>query len=145
MWFPLAVPGVPDVDTVQAAAAAVLDWIDQTVAPDRTVVMLGFSQGGTTALQVARNRPARVAAVVLLSGFVAPGDLPADDDLHDLPVFWGRDLADPVIAPVAIERTTAFLPTRTSPTIRTYEGIGHGIGRAELTDLQAFLAELSTS
>lgn len=144
MWFPLAVPGVPDVAAVQVAATAVLDWIDTTVPADRTVVVLGFSQGGTTALQVARNRPGRVAGVVLLSGFVAPGSLPGDAELQarGLPVFWGRDLADPVIAPVAIDRTTAYLPAHTAATVRTYQGIGHGIGRAELIDVRAFLAGL---
>lgn len=145
MWFPLAVPGIPDVPSVQAAADTVLTWIDANVAADRRVVVLGFSQGGTTALQVARTRPDRFAAVVLLSGFVAPGELPGDSVLQQkgFPVFWGRDLADPVIAPVAIDRTTAYLPAHTVPTLRTYDGIAHGIGRAELKDVEQFLAALA--
>ncbi|MTD13779.1 hypothetical protein GIS00_07455 [Nakamurella sp. YIM 132087] len=143
-WFPLAEPGVPDPATVTTAAGWVQDWID-THAADRDVVLLGFSQGGTTALQTVRHRPDRYRGVVLLSGFVAPGDVDGDAQLETspVPVFWGRDVQDPIIAPVAIERTAAWLPGHTTATVRTYPGILHGIGRAELDDVRAFLGELT--
>jgi phospholipase/carboxylesterase len=143
-WFPIGVPGVPDRAAVDAAAAGVRDWLATRVGAGRPVILLGFSQGGTVALQVARQDPAVAVAVVLLSGFVAPGGAAGDAELADrpLPVFWGRDVADPVIAPVAIDRTAAYLPGHAVLTERRYPGIGHGISRDELADVAAFLADL---
>ncbi|NMR19440.1 alpha/beta fold hydrolase [Cellulomonas fimi] len=149
MWFPITTPGVPDPATVDAAAHAVAAWVDDEVAPGRPVLLLGFSQGGTVALQALRHRPDRYAGVVLLSGFVAPGAAPGDDALaaQPVPVFWGRDPQDPVIAPVAVERTSAWLPGHAALTERTYADMSHGISRAELDDVVTFLrdaAALST-
>lgn len=142
MWFPISTPGAPDPAAVDAAAGRVAGWLDAEVAADRPVALLGFSQGGAVALQALRRAPRRYAAAVVLSGFVAPGSVPGDEVLADrrTPVFWGRDVADPVIAAVAIERTSAYLPRHSTLTSRTYPGVGHGIGRTELADVAQFLS-----
>lgn len=141
-WFPVTTPGVPDPAAVDAAAARVARWIDAEVPIGRKVVLLGFSQGAAVALQALRHRPERYAATVVLSGFVSPGSAPGDETLaaRPTPVFWGRDVADPVITPIAIQRTAAYLPAHALLTSRTYNGLGHGISRAELADVEVFLA-----
>lgn len=142
-WFPLAEPGVPDADAVTASALGVLDWLD-VLGATGPVVPLGFSQGGAMALQLLRLAPRRFAGAVNLSGFAVGGSLEGDAVLAErtVPVFWGRDEADPVIAPVAIERTNAWLPRHALVTRELYPGIAHGISREELDDVHAFLAPL---
>ena len=58
---------------------------------------VGFSQGGLMATQLLRTRPGRVAATVVLSGFVQAAPQPADEQLAaERPaVFWGREPGTP--------------------------------------------------
>lgn len=139
-WFPLTDPGLPSSEQVDAAAVAVLEWLD-SLGSVTSVGLLGFSQGGAMAIQLMRHAPTRFAYAVQLSGFVAPGEVPGDAQLAELrpPVFWGRGTADPVIPDIAIERTRQWLPSHASLDERVYEGVGHGISQQELTDVAAFI------
>jgi phospholipase/carboxylesterase len=80
------------------------------------IVPIGFSQGGLMASQLLRTRPERVAATVVLGGFVLGHPQPSDEalSLARPPVFWGRGANDRVIADSAISRTAAFLGTYSS-------------------------------
>lgn len=141
-WFPPAEPGLPGIEGVDAAATAVLDWLDR-LAPAGPVAVVGFSQGGAVASHLLRHEPERFAAIAILSGFIVPGDAPADERLTTLrpPAFWGRDEHDPVIPAVAIENTAAWLPGHTSLVSRLYPGIAHSISREEIDEVRAFLGE----
>jgi phospholipase/carboxylesterase len=90
-----------------------------------------------------RCAPERFASYINLAGFVVPGDAPADSRLTELlpPVFWGRDIADPVIPQSAIIRTAQWLPEHSRLTTRTYPGVGHSISREEADDVAQFLRE----
>lgn len=141
-WFSLrtgSAPGNPDAANVDAAATALLDWLD-TLEYD-SVSLLGFSQGGAVALQAMRLAPDRFRAVVTLSGFVAEGSTPGDTELEELlpPVFSGRGTLDGVIPSAAVERTEAWLPTHSTLTSRIYEDLAHGVSPQELTDISSFL------
>ena len=142
-WWSLdgATPGAPDPEAVDAAATAVLDWLD--TLDYTSVSILGFSQGGAMTLQLLRHAPERFAAAVCLSGFIATETHPGDARLAEVrpPVFWGRGTSDPVIPAYAIERTTEWLPAHADATTRIYEGLGHSISTEELTDFAAFLGE----
>jgi phospholipase/carboxylesterase len=94
------------------------------------------------ATQLLRTRPERVLAPVVLGGFVLGAPQPGDDALRAaLPaLFWGRGAQDRVIAPVAIARTTEFLPGHTSLVERVYPGLAHSINNSELDDVRGFLA-----
>lgn len=144
-WFPITTPGSPDPEPVHAATAAILEWLDQTVPADRPVVPLGFSQGGLMVTQLLRARPERFAAGVVLSGFVLAGEQPHDDELADVPVFYGRGDADGVIATDAVERTDAWLPAHTKATVRVYPGLPHSVSAAELADVATFLEAALTA
>jgi phospholipase/carboxylesterase len=140
-WVPIAVPGRPDPTVVGASTDALLAWLDAHVAPERVVVPLGFSQGGLMATQLLRARPDRFAAALVLSGFVLDRTADADDVLaaRRVPVFFGHGDADPVIAPDATQRASAWLASHTDLTERTYEGLAHGISADELADVRAFV------
>ena len=82
----------------------------------------GFSQGGLMATQLLRTRPERVAATVVLSGFVQAAPQPANERLAtERPaVFWGRGARDPMISADAIEGTRQWLAAHSALTERVY-------------------------
>ncbi len=131
--------GEPPMERVDAAASAVLDWLD--TVDSGPVSLLGFSQGGALALQLLRQAPERFAATVSLSGFIASGEHAGDARLAEVkpPVFWGRGTDDAIIPNDAVDRTAEWMPRHTTATIRSYEGIGHSISTAELAEFSGFL------
>lgn len=147
-WFPLSFDTRLPFDirkedlepNADAAADAVLDWLDTTEAT--SVGLLGFSQGGATALQLLRLAPERFDYTVMLSGFVVGSSHPGDEALQQMkpPVFWGRGTLDQSIPRPTIEWTTTWLASHTSLKSRIYEGLGHGISNPELKDLNAFIS-----
>jgi phospholipase/carboxylesterase len=143
-WFPIEPGrrGDPDPVKVDAAARAVLQWLD-TVESTSTS-LLGFSQGGAIALQLLRLAPRRFAATVMLSGFLADGTKVGDNELEVLRprVFWGRGTLDSVITTEAIARTELWLPEHADVTAHIYEDLGHSVSAAELGDVNEFLRGL---
>ena len=141
-WYPLASETSigQHGELADAAAAAVLDWLDTTESA--SIGLLGFSQGGAIALQLLRLAPERFAYAVTLSGFVAGLEHPGDAALAELkpPVFSGRGTLDDRIPAAAVEATEAWLPLHTSSTVRIYEGLGHGISNPELKDINGFIS-----
>ena len=140
-WFSrfTNVPGDPLAGNADAAARAVLDWLDDQ--PAVPTGLLGFSQGGAMALQLLRLAPERFDYAVQLSGFVVKGDQPGDADLAEapVPVFWGRGTLDDTIPPASLDRTTEWLPEHATLDARIYEGMGHAISPTELGDISSFI------
>lgn len=124
-----------------AAARGLLRWLDSVSAP--SVGLLGFSQGGAMSIHLMRHAPERFAFAVSLAGFVVPGEAPADARLAALapPVFWGRGTRDTVIPDSFVAATQRWLPHHSTLTERIYEGLGHSVSEAELTDVLTFLRE----
>jgi phospholipase/carboxylesterase len=146
-WFTSDVAASPTLGGIGRAADAVLAWLGRvqaSVGAPSAVAVMGFSQGGAMATHLLRLEPERFVAAVNLSGFSIPGELPGDAWLagHKPPLFWGRDPADPVLPPVALERTDAFVPGHFSVTDAPYPGIGHSISTEELDDVSAFLTRV---
>jgi phospholipase/carboxylesterase len=141
-WFPLTfeTPVAELGPNADAAAQAVLDWLDTT--EHSSVGLLGFSQGGAVALQLLRLAPSRFDYAVMLSGFVVGGAHVGDALLEESmpPVFWGRGTLDQVIPPIAIQATENWLPSHSTLTARIYEDVAHGISNAELRDLTGFIS-----
>jgi phospholipase/carboxylesterase len=142
-WFSLARRDVaePSPDDANGATAALIEWLD--TLEFTSVALLGFSQGAVVALQAMRTEPARFTSVVALSGFVAAGIEPGDSELEATrpPVFWGRGTLDAIIPDAVIARTEDWLTTHSTPTIRIYENLAHGVSSDELSDISAFLQE----
>ena len=141
-WFSIATPGNPEAEPVEAATEAVWAWVEANVDPGTRIVPIGFSQGGLMVSQLLRTRPERVLAPVVLGGFVLGAPQPGDETLRGSrpALFWGRGCDDTVIAPVAITRSSEFLPQHTSLVERVYPGLAHGINAPELDDVSGFLA-----
>ena len=142
-WFPISTPGMPDPASVNDATGSLWDWIDETVGSAAVIVPIGFSQGGLMATQLLRTRPARVAATVVMGGFVQAAVQPADEQLSAQrpAVFWGRGEDDQVITAAAVARTSDWLPGHSTLTARTYPRLAHSISPAELADVRAFLGD----
>ncbi|AIV41110.1 hypothetical protein NI26_15245 [Curtobacterium sp. MR_MD2014] len=141
-WYPLGTPGSPALEPVDAAVAGVLDWIDAVSADHPRIGLLGFSQGGSMALQLLRARPAAFAFAVSLSGFVVPGVTDSRDEAVAAVrprVFLGHGDLDPVIPAEATARTQAWAATHTDVTDRTYVGLPHAVSAEELADVAAFV------
>lgn len=143
-WFDLDSPSGPTAESVQTAADAVLTWLGRVEAQygaPSAIAALGFSQGGMMAIQLLRTAPHRITAAVNLSGASAPGTAPRDAELESVrpPLFWGRDVEDPIIQASAVARTEDFVAGRFALESRLYPGIGHSISRPELDDVAAFL------
>jgi phospholipase/carboxylesterase len=163
-WYPLTTPGAPDYAAVDEGADAVLAWLDAVVEtlPEKptSVGLLGFSQGGSLALQLLRKRPDAFEFAVVLAGFVVPGPGTADAVGGDAtaikaasdidaavaavrpPVFYGRGDVDQVIPGDAVERTETWLAGHTAAESGVYPGLGHGISQEELDDVNGFLARV---
>jgi phospholipase/carboxylesterase len=141
-WYPLSTPGAPDVAAVDDATSAVLTWIDEVAPQHSRVGLLGFSQGGSMAIQLVRARPESFAFAVNLSGFVVPG---VTDDRDERVaevrprVFFGHGTADQVIPTAATERTSAWIAAHADGVDRTYPGLPHGVDGTELGDVTAFI------
>jgi len=140
-WYSIDELERRDPASVTAAADAVLRWIDAEAGEASSIALLGFSQGASVALQAARRDPERVAAVVNLSGYAAPGDLPGDTELRErrTPMFWGRGSRDDVIPPALIVHTAQWLPDHAELTGRVYPGLTHSVSEEELADVRRFL------
>ncbi len=140
-WYPIDELERRDPEPVTAAADAVLRWLDAEAGAASSIALLGFSQGASVALQAARLDPARIATVVNLSGYAAPGDLPGDAALRErrTRVFWGRGSRDDVIPPELVAHTAQWLPEHTDLTGRVYAGLTHSVSEEELADVRRFL------
>ncbi|WP_254782953.1 MULTISPECIES: alpha/beta hydrolase [unclassified Curtobacterium] len=141
-WYPLGTQGSPALAPVDDAVAGVLRWVDAVAADHPRIGLLGFSQGGSMALQLLRARPAGFAFAVSLSGFVVPGVTDARDEAVAAVrprVFLGHGDLDPVIPVEATARTQAWAVTHTDVTDRTYAGLPHAVSAAELADVAAFI------
>lgn len=140
-WFEIVTPGDPDPEPVAAATDAIWEWVDSHVGPASRLVPIGFSQGGLMASELLRTRPERVAATVILGGFVQGAKRPADSLLSATlpPVFWGRGREDRVITAAAVARTESWLPEHSRLTRRVYAGLGHGISPEGAADVATFV------
>ena len=138
-WFQIITPGVPDAAPVEQATEMIWAWVNENLDPGIKIIPIGFSQGGLMASQLLRTRPERVVATTILGGFVLGAAQPGDAYLVERrpAVFWGRGQQDQVIAPVAIERTSEFLPQHSTLTERIYPDLAHGINADELLDVRS--------
>jgi phospholipase/carboxylesterase len=140
-WFEIVTPGDPTPEPVAAATGAIWAWVDEHLDPATRLVPIGFSQGGLMASELLRTRPEKIAATVILGGFVQGAERPADPLLAAArpPVFWGRGREDRVITAAAVARTESWLPGHSTLMRKVYAGLGHGISPEEAGDVATFV------
>lgn len=143
-WFPLTQEIDYSIESVEQSVKALWQLLEPLAAEHSSLTLLGFSQGMAMATSLARYQRKAVKAVVGLSGFAvdpAGSDLFKDEDLaaEPLPLFWGRDLADPVITKDKIAYTLGWAPKHTELTSQTYPQIAHSVCMEEIQDVAEFL------
>ncbi|WP_159614520.1 alpha/beta hydrolase [Glutamicibacter sp. JC586] len=143
-WFPLTQDIDYSTEAVGQSVQALWSLLQPLSEQHSSITLLGFSQGMAMATSLARYQRDSIKAVVGLSGFaVEPRDLQMFDDRKlvgsPLPMFWGRDLADPVITRDKIAYTLEWISKHVELTSETYPQIGHSVSMEELGDVNAFL------
>lgn len=146
-WFPLSQEIDYSTEAVGQSVQALWSLLEPLSVQHSSVTLLGFSQGMAMATSLARFQPDAIGAVVGLSGFaVEPQGLEIFDDAtvqeNPIPMFWGRDLADPVITRDKVEYTLGWVSKHTELTSETYPQIGHSVSKEELEDVDAFLKKV---
>ncbi len=148
-WYPISMGGQrtdeSGVEDAVAAATAFLDEAPRRYPIDpRKLVVLGFSQGGVMAYNLALRYPERFAALVGMSTWFPP-ELAAKaanpQALQQLPTLVQHGSADPAIEVSRARQSVETLRSLRVPlTYREYD-CGHEINGQGLRDLSNFLME----
>ena len=118
-WDYEGVPTGESLDRQSRQAGEAIDaWVADSIAPERPIVVMGFSQGGLLAGEMLRVNPKRYAAAVSFSGFLAHGELPGDDELARLkpPMFYGHGSADDIFPKSELDAMNAFYASHSTLT-----------------------------
>jgi phospholipase/carboxylesterase len=106
-----------------------------------SLVLGGFSQGGTTSLAFALLHPGIVDAVVNLSGFLVNQEVLGigPEALAGTPVFWGHGTQDPAVPHRLAEVGRKRLTAASVPMKAVDYPMGHQVSRQEAEDLTGWL------
>jgi phospholipase/carboxylesterase len=147
-WFPLTGGGPPDPAEFQAGVDTLADFLDELLpryAVDaRKLVLLGFSQGGVMAYELALRNPDRYAGLIALSSWL-PGQLAESIEpspaLAALPTLVIHGTEDPMISvDRARESRDALTKLGVPHSYREFE-MGHEINQDALRELIRWLDE----
>jgi phospholipase/carboxylesterase len=145
-WFPLSSGGPPDPAEFQAGIDAISEFIDEALpqypVDPRKTVLLGFSQGGVMAYDLALRNPDRYAGLVALSSWLPSGlaeSIPASPELESLPTLVIHGTDDSMI-PVDMARQSrdGLAKLNVSATYREFD-MGHEINQDALRELLTWL------
>lgn len=145
-WFPLSAGAPPDPAEFRKGVDVVRGFLDEALAAypvdRRKLVLLGFSQGGVMAYELALRDPARYAGLVALSSWLPPGlgrDLSSSPELEQLPTLVIHGSEDPMISvEMARQSRDALVELRVPATYREYP-MGHEINQEALRELVGWL------
>jgi phospholipase/carboxylesterase len=148
-WYPISMGGARPADTdvepaVQAATAFLDEALGRYPIDARKLILLGFSQGGVMAYNLALRQPGRFAALVGISTWFPPeltqkvGDAEA---LQQLPTLIQHGSADPAIDVGRARQSVESLRSLKVPLIYREYDCGHEINAQGLRDLSNFLME----
>jgi phospholipase/carboxylesterase len=145
-WFPLSGGGPMDPAAFARGKAAIAGFLDsacrRSAVDPRKLVVLGFSQGGVMAYDLALREPGRFAGLVALSAWLPEAlaaALEPDAAREALPAFVAHGSEDPMI-PVDRGRESRDALLRLGvPTVYREYGMGHEIRAETLRDLVEWL------
>ena len=146
-WFPLGDRGLDPVE-FRKGAAALRAFVDEALArypvERRKVVVLGFSQGGVMAYDLALREPGRFAGLAALSAWLPKplsDSIPVLPEHAGMPVLVQHGTADPMIEVARARESRDLLAARgVGLTYREYE-MGHEIRPEALRDLVGWLED----
>jgi predicted esterase len=141
LWYPFSLlekveRNRPALNSALALVKRVMEKIAAAnLAPER-VVLLGFSQGASVALEFAARNPQRYGAIIALSGaLLGPEGTPRDYEgsLAGTPLFLGHGDSDPNLPKRRVDETaTVFERLGAVVTKRVYPGLGHAMSPEEI-------------
>jgi phospholipase/carboxylesterase len=136
----------PTVTDLAESTVALWTWIDEYIAQETKLILIGFSQGGLMATQLLRTRPERISGTVILSGFMAVGELPTDSQLEQAKpkVIYCRGSEDQRITKEAIATLNTWLQTKTRAITKTYAGLGHSVDERVMRDVAQYITSQLT-
>jgi len=130
----------------QDALAAFIDALPATLGRENpTLILGGFSQGGTSSLAFMMRNPGRVRGVLVFSGFLAdhPTVAVTPERVRGTPIFWGHGTADPAVPFIAAETGWKVLhDAGATIETHTYRGMSHTISEEELRDAATWLYDV---
>ena len=141
-WFPISLPLNPDVATTALATKRLWAWIDEHVAADIPLILIGFSQGGFMASQLLRTRPERILKTAMLAGFVSGYPQIGDQTLAQTKphVLYCIGELDRAISEAAIDRVHAWAQACTTGEMHLLKNLAHNINATELKILSTYLS-----
>lgn len=135
---PGLIPGAP-LDAYDPSARDLAEVITaaRSLAGERRVVLMGFSQGAALALSAVALGRLTPEVVVVIAGLLPPGELPA---WPDVPVFWGHGLRDEMV-PIERARGDVARLERAGAGLTYCEAdVGHKLGPECLRGVRQWLA-----
>lgn len=145
-WYRFLGGTTPEPESFVAGQEALAAFVDDLPArlghPVRSLVIGGFSQGGTSSLAFALRHPGRVQGVAVFSGFLAdhPTVRATPESVGTLPIWWGHGTADGAIPFAHAEAGwSALRAAGARLTATAYPGLGHGIVQEELLSAREWL------
>lgn len=147
-WFPLSGAGEIEPSALVGARGVLEGFLDDAmdrypIDPDR-VVLMGFSQGGVMAYDLALGRPERYAALVALSSWLPDAivdGLQQSDDRASLMTLLIHGTQDPMISIDNAQDARAKLQNFGIEAAWGEYEMGHEINQAALRDLVGWLAQ----
>ncbi|HEY7685917.1 MAG TPA: dienelactone hydrolase family protein [Gemmatimonadales bacterium] len=147
-WYPYSLlekveRNRPHLNSALSLVKRIMERIEAAPIPPERVVLLGFSQGASVALEFAARNARRYGGLVALSGaLLGPEGTPRDYNgaLAGTPVFLGSGDADPHLPKRRVdEAATVFERLGATVTKRLYQGLGHAIHPDEIAVARGML------
>ncbi|WP_024694532.1 dienelactone hydrolase family protein [Pseudomonas syringae] len=149
-WFTRK-PGVTEYDGVtdelksstERLTAFIVQATDKYQTQPDKVFLVGFSQGAMMSYEVTLRQPALVGGIAALSGRLLPvvkSGLQSSDALKHLNVFIGHGAEDRQVSYASgPDAETTLKALGLKPEFHGYQGLGHGLSGAEVSDLAQWL------
>ena len=146
-WFENRGIGRPVAESLAETTAWFRAWLDDEAAPERPVVLVGFSGGAAFAGGLLLQDPGRFAGAAILYGTL-PFDagVPVDEGrLADTSVLVARGDADGIIPRELLDRTWRYLHEESGAELAAYrDGGGHGLTVGALGELRRWLTAVTS-
>lgn len=148
LWYPFSLlekveRNRPALNSALGLLKRVMEKIAAANIAAERVVLLGFSQGASVALEFAARNAQRYGGIVALSGaLLGPEGTPRDYEgsLAGTPLFLGHGDSDPNLPKRRVDETaTVFERLGAVVTKRMYPGLGHAIHQDEVASARGML------
>lgn len=139
-WWQMHAIGYPVAASLAATRTRLLRWLDQAVG-DRPVMLLGFSDGATTAGDLLLAEPERFCAVAMLGGALPwATPLPAEPGrLAGTPVLLSYGEDEAIVPRDLLERTARWLVDDSGAEVEVVvePGLAHFVSAAQVQRARA--------